>query len=86
MKWIGAMMTTRQRGEGSQILLITMMKGTTSSKCFEKCQQRIYKMALMPQPFSLPFCARNDFFNDSNRGGKCAWRALEALMEMQTLP
>jgi hypothetical protein len=36
--------------------------------------------------FSLPFCARNDFFNDSNRGGKCAWRALEALMEMQILP
>lgn len=69
-----------------KFLLITMMtKGaTTLLKCFEKCQQRIYKMALMPQRSRCRFCARDDFFNDGNRGGKCAWRALEMLMEMQT--
>lgn len=60
MKWIGAMTKTA-------VKFLLIMKGTTMPtllKCFEKCQQRIYKMALMPQRvFVAVFCARNDFFS-----------------------
>lgn len=41
-------------------------------------------MALMPQHFRCRFCARNDFFNDNNRGGKCAWRALVTMVEVKS--
>lgn len=41
------------QSDGSEVVLITESEGApdsaATSKCFEKCQQRIYKMALMPQ-------------------------------------
>lgn len=66
------------------LLITTMMKGATTTtllKCFEKCQQRIYKMALMPQRSRCRFVLEMTFLmtaieaeNVLEELSKCWWK------------